>query len=162
MNGSIFRINRDIRFSADKRPYKNYLDFWFWEGDRKTAASGLYLRITPTHLGIGAGAHSFDKDRLAAYRAAVVDHKAGRALAQAVGEVESAGFPVKGEHYKQLPRGFEATNDIHKRFLRHASLWTGEDEPHPRSLHSRRLLPYVVRRWAKSLPLHRWLVDTLG
>lgn len=32
VRGSIFRINRDIRFSSDKRPYKDHLDFWFWEG----------------------------------------------------------------------------------------------------------------------------------
>jgi uncharacterized protein (TIGR02453 family) len=30
--GSIFRINRDTRFSTDKRPYKDHLDFWFWQG----------------------------------------------------------------------------------------------------------------------------------
>jgi uncharacterized protein (TIGR02453 family) len=44
IRGSIFRINRDIRFSSDKRPYKDHLDFWFWEGDRKSAVSGLFLR----------------------------------------------------------------------------------------------------------------------
>jgi uncharacterized protein (TIGR02453 family) len=38
--GSIFRINRDTRFSKDKRPYKDHLDFWFWEGDRKATSSG--------------------------------------------------------------------------------------------------------------------------
>ena len=38
VGGSIFRINRDIRFSSDKRPYKDHLDFWFWEGDRHAAA----------------------------------------------------------------------------------------------------------------------------
>ena len=68
VNGSIFRVNRDVRFSADKRPYKDHLDFWFWEGERKTAVSGFYLRITPTEVGIGVGAHGFDKDRLAKYR----------------------------------------------------------------------------------------------
>jgi uncharacterized protein (TIGR02453 family) len=40
--GSIIRINRDTRFSPDKRPYKDHLDLWFWEGDRKAAASGFY------------------------------------------------------------------------------------------------------------------------
>src|SRR5438876_5955775 len=29
--GSILRINRDTRFSKDKSPYKNHLDFFFWE-----------------------------------------------------------------------------------------------------------------------------------
>ena len=47
VNGSIFWINRDIRFSKDKTPYKDHLDFWFWEGSRKTAPSGFFLRISP-------------------------------------------------------------------------------------------------------------------
>lgn len=33
VNGSILRLNRDARFSADKRPYKTHLDLWLWEGD---------------------------------------------------------------------------------------------------------------------------------
>ena len=35
VNGSLFRINRDIRFSKDKTPYKNHIDMWFWTGDKK-------------------------------------------------------------------------------------------------------------------------------
>ena len=44
VNGSIFRINRDIRFSKDKTPYKDHLDLWFWEGNRKGAVSGFFLQ----------------------------------------------------------------------------------------------------------------------
>ena len=62
MLGSIFRINRDTRFSADKRPYKDHLDFWFWHGVRATAASGLFLRLTPDDVSIGAGTHDLQKD----------------------------------------------------------------------------------------------------
>src|SRR5918998_456518 len=53
--GSIFRINRDTRFSPDKRPYKAHLDLWFWHGRRSDAASGLFLRLTPDELSVGAG-----------------------------------------------------------------------------------------------------------
>src|SRR5262249_21133670 len=28
--GSILTINRDVRFSKDKSPYKTHLDLWFW------------------------------------------------------------------------------------------------------------------------------------
>src|SRR5215472_3789364 len=35
VNGSIMRINRDIRFSKDKSPYKDHLDLWFWSGSEK-------------------------------------------------------------------------------------------------------------------------------
>ena len=61
--GSIFRINRDTRFSRDKRPYKEHLDLWFWEGERRTARSGFYLRVTPELVGIGAGANHLSRRR---------------------------------------------------------------------------------------------------
>ena len=161
VNGSIFRVNRDTRFSKDKSPYKGHLDFWFWEGDRRAAVSGFYLRITPTQLGIGAGAHGFDKDRLAAYRRAVVDEKSGPALVRAVGTVEGSGWPVMGAKYKQLPRGFGAEDEHEERFLRYGALWCGKDTDVPASLHTRRLVSYAMTRWAKLEPLHRWLVDSL-
>ena len=147
VNGSIFRINRDVRFSADKRPYKDHLDFWFWEGERKTAISGFYLRITPNAVGVGVGAHGFDKDRLAAYRA--------------VTALERAKIEVKGEHYKQLPRGFEAADEFTGRMLRFNALWTGEDTSAPKVFTSSRFVSWAMTRWAKAEPLHRWLVDSL-
>ncbi len=161
VNGSIFRVNRDTRFSKDKTPYKDHLDFWFWEGERRRALSGFYMRITPTQLGIGVGAHGFDTEGLAAFRAAVIDTKAGPELRDAVESVERAGWPVKGEKYKRLPRGFEASNDAQDRLLRYGALWCGEDVPIPASLHNRGLVRYAMNRWTKLNPLHRWLVDTL-
>ncbi len=161
VNGSIFRINRYIRFSKDKRPYKDHLDFWFWEGQRKAAVSGFYMRITPTQLGIGGGAHAFDKDHLAAFRRAVVDTRTGAALGDAVSALEKGGWPVEGRRYMQLPRGFVAEDDHQERFLRHSALRCNSDGPIPASLHTRRLVSYAMTRWRKLELLHRWLVNTL-
>ena len=48
VNGSIFRINRDTRFSKDKRPYKDYLALWFWQGRRRSReCPGYYLSLRP-------------------------------------------------------------------------------------------------------------------
>lgn len=162
VNGSIFRINRDTRFSQDKTPYKDHLDLWFWEGERKGAVSGYFLRVTPTHVGIGAGAHGFDKERLAEFRSAVVDPKAGKALQKAVDAVEAAGWPVKGESHKRPPRGVEPVGPTQERFLLHGALWCGEDTEHPASMRSGRFVSYVMNRWQQLDPLHRWLVDTLS
>ena len=161
VNGSIFRINRDVRFSQDKRPYKDHLDFWFWEGERKKAVSGFFMRITPKTLGVGVGAHGFDKDRLATYRKAVVDPTAGPALAKTVSAVERKGYDVKGEHYKKLPRGFTADNASQGRLLRYSALWIGEDQKPPAELHTPAIVKIVTAEWRKMAPLHRWLVDTL-
>lgn len=161
VNGSIFRVNRDVRFSTDKRPYKDHFDFWFWEGERSSAVSGFYLRITSDGVGIGAGAHMFDKDRLAAFRNAVVDTKTGMSLRAAVTKIEQAKIEVEGEHYKGLPRGFETADEFTGRMLRHNALWVGEDQPAPKVLANKRFVSWAMTRWSKMEPLHRWLVDIL-
>jgi uncharacterized protein (TIGR02453 family) len=162
INGSIFRINRDVRFSPDKRPYKDHLDFWFWEGERKTAVSGFFFRVTPKGTAIGVGAHGFDKDRLAAYRRAVADTTSGPALVKVVKSMERKGYEVKGEHYKTLPRGFTAADATNERLLRFSALWIGEDEKIGAELHSPAIVRHVVAEWKRMAPLHRWLVDNLG
>jgi len=162
VNGSIWRINRDIRFSADKTPYKDHLDISFWEGERKTAVSGYFFRITPEGIGLGVGAHGFDKQRLAAYREAVVDTRTRNKLIKAAEKTRQAGYPLLGEHYKRLPRGHEDAPEAAHDLLRHNALWVGRDEPHPKTLTTKGIVGWAARRWGKLDPLHRWLVDTLG
>lgn len=43
----IFRINRDIRFSADKSPYKTNMGFWISRGGKKAPTAGYYVHIEP-------------------------------------------------------------------------------------------------------------------
>ena len=43
----MFRINRDVRFSKDKRPYKNNLAAYFNKGGKKSNGSGYYLHLEP-------------------------------------------------------------------------------------------------------------------
>ena len=60
VRGSIFAINRDVRFSKDKTPYKTHLDLWFWQGDGPSRERpGYFFRLTPETLTLGAGMHGF-------------------------------------------------------------------------------------------------------
>jgi uncharacterized protein (TIGR02453 family) len=40
-----YRINRDIRFTKDKTPYKNHLGIWICEGKKKTNLAGYYIHV---------------------------------------------------------------------------------------------------------------------
>ena len=161
VNGSIMRINRDIRFSADKTPYKDHLDFWFWEGpDRRAAVSGIFCRLTAETFAVGVGAHGFDPHLLKRYRAAVVDETTGPALAEAVNTVEGSGLEVLGERYSRPPAGFKADGDA-ARLLRYAALWTVEEAPADAVAESPGIVEFCLAHWRAALPLHRWLVDTL-
>ncbi len=51
----IFRINRDVRFSKDKRPYKNNMSAYFNRGGKKGEGAGYYMHIEPGHSFAAAG-----------------------------------------------------------------------------------------------------------
>ncbi|MBD79795.1 MAG: hypothetical protein CL840_12845 [Crocinitomicaceae bacterium] len=62
---SIFRINRDIRFSADKTPYKLHMAAILSPGGRKNKeVPGLYIQSSPEEIKIYGGIHMAGKDNL--------------------------------------------------------------------------------------------------
>lgn len=52
---SVFRINRDIRFSKDKTPYKNHMAAGFARGGKKSIYAGYYLHIEPGNNSVVGG-----------------------------------------------------------------------------------------------------------
>ena len=65
----IFRINRDIRFSKDKTPYKLNMSAAIAPGGRKnTAYPGFYFEATPEGINIYAGVYTAEKAQIDAIR----------------------------------------------------------------------------------------------
>lgn len=52
---AIFRINRDVRFSKDKSPYKTHIGLWLAKGGKKSTFAGYYVHIEPGKSFFGAG-----------------------------------------------------------------------------------------------------------
>ena len=158
--GSIFRINRDTRFSRDQRPYKDHIDFWFWEGDRRRAVSGFFARLTPEVLGVGAGCHGFDPERLTRFRQAVADPSTGAELAGIARRLETAGYELGGAALRRPPAGF-ADDGPAGRFLLHKALFVHRDEPADERVHTDAVLTTCMRHWSALALLHRWLTDNV-
>jgi uncharacterized protein (TIGR02453 family) len=59
-----FRINRDVRFSKDKSPYKTNLGIWISSGAKHTEASGYYLHIENETCFVGGGLYCPQPDQL--------------------------------------------------------------------------------------------------
>ena len=51
----VFRINRDVRFSKNKDPYKNNFGASFSKGAKKINAAGYYFHLEPGNSFIGGG-----------------------------------------------------------------------------------------------------------
>jgi len=158
VNGSIFRINRDVRFSEDKTPYKTHLSIVFWAGpSKKEMRSCFYFRLYSDEILLGCGNHRFDNPTLAAFRKAVADPIAGAALERAVSRIEDADLTVDGVGYKRVPRGFDADHP-RARFLKHNGLMTGLTLPISEEIHSGELVELLARHWERAAPIHHWLV----
>lgn len=100
---AIFRINRDIRFSADKSPYNTTMKAAFVRGGRKSANAGYFLGISAEQIHLGGGAYNPDKDGIQAIRRRIADKP------QAFGRIcRDAAFvdlfgEVQGAAVKRVP-----------------------------------------------------------
>ncbi|MGC3979485.1 MAG: DUF2461 domain-containing protein [Paludibacteraceae bacterium] len=71
----VFRIYRDIRFSADKTPYKTHFGIYIASaGGRKSPRGGYYLHIDPEQSFFGGGVWMPQPDILKALRQSVFDN----------------------------------------------------------------------------------------
>lgn len=65
----IFRINRDIRFSTDKTPYKMMVSAVIApEGKKSKAVNGVYFELGPEKMTVYGGIYEIDKDDLLTVR----------------------------------------------------------------------------------------------
>lgn len=105
----IFRINRDIRFSADKTPYKNWMSAVIAEGGRHSLSAIYYLHLQPQNESrVAGGMYQPAGEQLRKIRQEV-DYNAAE-LKQIVSE---AGFQehfgqIQGEKLSRAPKGYPA------------------------------------------------------
>ncbi len=105
----IFRINRDIRFSKDKTPYKTYSSAIISKYGRKGKDyPGYYLHLSPGELSIGGGAYFLEKGDLQKVRQYISDHP--KEFAKVYKNKKFVGLfeTIKGEQNKRLPKEFQA------------------------------------------------------
>ena len=60
----MFRINRDVRFSKDKSPYKTNIGGFIAKGGRNAMNAGYYLHIEPGQSFLGGGIYLPPADKL--------------------------------------------------------------------------------------------------
>lgn len=162
VNGSMSRINRDIRFSKDKRPYKEHLGLWFWHGDkRQWDVPGFWFELTPTHLQLGAGIYMLQGEALDAFRQSVIHPRSGKALLAAVAAVEKTGkYEIGGKTRKLKPRGFEADPD-RAGFLLYEGLYASISLP-AETAAKPRLADLCLKHYAAMWPVGQWLLNEVS
>src|ERR1700737_4294667 len=101
----IFFLNRDLRFSPDKRPYKEHLGAYL----SNTRAGGMYLQVSDDGLYLAIGSHEMAPDQLTRFRDAVAG-KDGAKLDRIVTALRKDGYQVTEPSCKRVPAGYPAAH----------------------------------------------------
>jgi uncharacterized protein (TIGR02453 family) len=105
--GSMFRIYRDTRFSADKSPYKSHVAASFpheAKRDKRTelaAVPGFYLHLEPGDSCGGGGIYRPDMTTLTRIRTAMIQRNKEWAA------VKRTGVEIEGDSLARAPAGFD-------------------------------------------------------
>lgn len=163
VDGSILRMNRDIRFSPDADRYRDHLHLVLWEGAGHSREHPCFsIRVFPERVVLGAGLARLDRGPLAAYRAAVLRDEQGGALEDAVAAATAQpGVALAAPAYKRVPRGIEPDHPRAALLRRGGLVVSGEwDLPHEVS--SERFVAWVAERLEAMAPVERWLTRALS
>ena len=109
-----YRIARDTRFSADKRPYKSWLGTFIAPHGKKSGYAGYYFHVEPVGDGLlgnhllAAGAVCIEPAVLRSIREEVLDH--GDELTESIRRAR--GFRLDTTNrLKRVPMGFPAESE---------------------------------------------------
>ena len=105
---SLFRINRDVRFSKDKSPYKTNAGAVLSRDGTKQGTGVLYVQVGGAESSFMAlGFYGPEPDDLDALRQAIV--ASPKAWAKTEAALQKAGLALSREHaLSRVPKGFEA------------------------------------------------------
>ena len=103
----IFRINRDIRFSKDKKPYKEWMSAVIGNGGRKSQRIDYYIHIQPNNQSfLGSGMWAPTSEQLATFRQEI-DYNAHELKAIIENPIFRSYFPdIEGEVLRTTPKGY--------------------------------------------------------
>jgi uncharacterized protein (TIGR02453 family) len=115
VGGSLFRIQRDTRFSKDKTPYKTHVGVQFRHVVTKdnVHAPGFYLHLEPGGASFAAaGLWRPATADAAAIRQAIADDAAKWRRAVHQGRFAARYGALEGDSLKRPPRGFEPDHPL--------------------------------------------------
>lgn len=157
---AIFRINRDIRFSKDKSPYKLNASAAIARNGRKDMEyPGIYIELGPEKLALAGGMYMPSKESLEDIRSAIAKNPAAfNKIVSAADFVKHCG-KIQGEVNKIIPAEFrEAGEKCKLIYNKQFYYWK---ELSPSVITSEKLMDTIIDTYKASQPLNKFIISTL-
>ncbi|MCP3989093.1 MAG: DUF2461 domain-containing protein [Actinomycetia bacterium] len=159
VGGSLFRIQRDTRFSKDKTPYKINTGLQFRHEMASDAhAPGFYLHLEPGNCFMGCGLWRPESKVAYRIRARIDEHSADWKKASRAKRFSDV-FTLEGDSLKRPPKGYDPEHALiddlkRKDFIASAKLTQAE-------ITSRHFMADFDQRLRRTVPLMRFLCSSL-
>ena len=112
----VMRIYRDVRFSANKTPYKTAISATLRRGGQKVHDGGLFLQFSDKERFIAMGYWRPERDMLHAWRTRMITKPAE--FLKITAALKKSGYPLYIEEAaRRMPRGFESPRWLGARTL---------------------------------------------
>ncbi|MGH8212118.1 MAG: DUF2461 domain-containing protein [Rhodanobacteraceae bacterium] len=159
VGGSLFRIQRDVRFAGDKAPYKAWAGArFFHERRRERPAPSFYLHIAPGDCFMGAGIWHPESDTLKKLRAFIADNPAAWKRA-AHSKAFRDRYEFRGESLSRAPQGYREKHELIEDLKRKSqAAGCGFDD---KLACSSELKPLVIENFRRLAPLVDYLCAAL-
>ena len=158
---AIFRINRDVRFSKDKTPYKLSTSAIISPAGRKDhAVPGIYFEFGPESVKFYGGAYQPEKDQLLRIREAILrDGKGFRKTMTSAPFIKHFG-EVRGEVNKVLPQEFKA-HRAKEPLIANKQFYVMAEQP-AKLVIDPRLMEVFMEHYQAVRPLNEWLAKAMA
>lgn len=162
IGGSLYRLNRDLRFSKDKRPYKTSTAALLWDPvGEKHDSPGFYFSVAPGEVVFGGGMWTFEEARLDRFRKRLHNPESAGRLDGALATAQKAGMKIEAhERLAKAPRGFSPEHP-RAELARLKGLTVAQSLKPGAWLHTREALEKSEAAARAYAPLHAWLRDEL-
>jgi uncharacterized protein (TIGR02453 family) len=108
---AIFRIYRDVRFSENKKPYKEHIAASLRPpGAAAHGHAGYYFAISHKEVAIGGGVYMPDPQQLLAIRQRIAERHEEFRRILATAPLRKFFGELKGDQLSRIPKGFPATH----------------------------------------------------
>ncbi len=154
--GKVFRINRDIRFSKDKSPYKTNIAATIGMGHK----GGGYVSLDARGFMVATGRYEMSPDEIAKYRKKVAAEPTGAQLAAIVTKLKKSGYELGGEELKRVPSPWPQDHP-RAELLRRKSLYVYKNFGLQPWLGSAACRKQVVKALDDAGPLNDWFAKNL-
>jgi uncharacterized protein (TIGR02453 family) len=158
--GSMFRIYRDVRFSKDKRPYKEHAACHFRHSLGKDVhAPGFYMHFAPGEVFFGGGLWMPPPESLARVREAIASKQGYWKKVLDDRNFRKCFDGVKGEGLTRTPRGFDSEHPYIEDIKRKS--FYAMHEADQKLASSPALVDEVAKSFAALSPLIKFLCASL-